>query len=86
MHKIEFSNSAARELEKVYKKDKKLYSRLITAIETLKISPYQGKALKGRLLDDYSLRVGSFRVIYVLHKTKLIVYIIDLGHRRDIYR
>lgn len=86
MHSIEFSNLAARELEKIYSVDRKLYFRLITAIESLKTDPYCGKHLKGRLSGDYSLRVGDYRVIYTVHKNKLIVYIIDLGHRKEIYR
>lgn len=86
MHKIEFSYLAAKLLEKIYKADKKLYSRLITAIEILKTSPYQGKRLKGKLAGDYSLRVSDYRVIYTVCKDKLIVYIIDLGHRKEIYR
>lgn len=86
MHKIEFSNLAAGELEKIYEIDKNLYSRLISAIEALRINPYQGKRLKGKLKGDYSLRVGNYRIVYTIHKDSLIVYIIDIGHRREIYR
>ena len=86
MYKIEFSNLAAKELGKIYKLDKKLYFRLITATEGLKKNPHQGKCLKGKLAGDYSLRVGDYRIIYTVHKDKLVVYIIDLGHRKEIYR
>lgn len=86
MHRIELSNLAAKELEKIHKVDRKLYFRFITAIEELKASPYRGKRLKGKLGGDYSLRVGDYRVVYTVYKDKLIVYIIDLGHRREIYR
>jgi mRNA interferase RelE/StbE len=86
MYRIEFSNLAAKELEKIYKVDRKLYSRFVSTIETLKTAPYQGKHLKGKLAADYSLRVGDYRVIYTIHKEKVTIYIIDLGHRRDIYR
>jgi mRNA interferase RelE/StbE len=86
MYRIEFANLAAKELEKIYKIEKKLYSRLVVAIETLKSNPYQGKSLKGKFLGDYSLRVGGYRIIYTIHKNILVVYIIDLGHRREIYR
>lgn len=86
MFKIEFSNTAARELEKIAKIDAKLYSRLIAAVEILKTDPYKGNALKGKLLGSYSLRVGSYRVIYVIHKDRLIIYIIDAGQRKEIYR
>lgn len=86
MYKIEFSHLAARELEKVFRADKKLYARFITVIETLSIDPFQGKRLKGKLSGDYSLRVGDYRVIYTIYRDRLIVYIIDLGHRKDIYK
>jgi mRNA interferase RelE/StbE len=85
-YNIKFSNLAATELGKIYKKDKKLYFHLINAIETLKFYPYQGKKLKGVLKGDYSLRVGNYRIIYTIYKDKFMVYIIDLGHRKEIYR
>ena len=86
MYKIEFSHLAAKELEKIYKVDRKLYTCFITAIKTLKANPYQGKRLKGKLVGDYSLHIGDHRVIYTVFKDKLTIYIIDLGHRREIYR
>jgi mRNA interferase RelE/StbE len=86
MHKIEFSNLAGKELEKIYRSDRKLYSRFISAIEPLQADPFQGKSLKGRLKGDYSLRIGVYRIIYTVYKNKLIVYIIDLGHRKEIYK
>lgn len=86
MYRIEFSQLAAKELEKIYKIDRKLYFRLITASESLMKNPHQGKSLKGRLLGDYSLRVGDYRIIYTIRRDILVVYIIDLGHRREIYR
>lgn len=86
MYKIEFSNLAAKELEKIYKLDKRLYFRLITVTESLKKNPHQGKCLKGKLAGDYSLRVGNYRIIYTVHKDILVIYIIDLGYRKEIYR
>jgi len=86
MYRIELSKLAAKELERIYKLDRKLYFRLITAIQVLEVNPYQGKRLKGRLRGDYSLRVGDYRIIYTVYKNRLIVYIIDLGHRKAIYK
>ncbi|HAH20130.1 MAG: hypothetical protein A2Y00_01375 [Omnitrophica WOR_2 bacterium GWF2_43_52] len=86
MHKIEFSELAAKELERIYRSDRRLYSRFITGVESLKEHPYQGKRLKGRLKGDFSLRMGDYRIIYTVQKDKLVVYIIDLGHRKEIYR
>ena len=86
MYKIEFSGLAAKELGKIFRADKKLYARFISVIESLGIDPFQGKRLKGKLSGDYSLRVGDYRVVYTVYKDRLIVYIIDLGHRKDIYK
>jgi len=48
MYKLVFSDVSARILDKVYRSDRTLYSRLIAAIDSLKIDPYQGKKLKGQ--------------------------------------
>lgn len=86
MYSIELSNLAAKELERIYTADHKIYSRLITVVESLRENPYQGKKLKGRLEGSYSVRVGSYRVVYSIYKAKLIIYVIDIGHRREVYR
>lgn len=85
MYKVEFSKNSAKQLQKIFKLDQKLYSRLLNAIESLSLDPFQGKVLKADLQGSYSLRVGTYRIIYSLEHQKLVVYIIDLGHRRDIY-
>ncbi|MBI4433111.1 MAG: type II toxin-antitoxin system RelE/ParE family toxin [Candidatus Omnitrophica bacterium] len=63
-----------------------VYRRISTAFADLEKDPYQGKALKGQLKGRYSYRVGSYRIIYAIHERILTVFIIDVGHRGDIYR
>jgi mRNA interferase RelE/StbE len=41
------------------------------------------KKLKGR--DAYRIRIGDYRVIYEIHDGKLIVTVITIGHRREVY-
>ena len=41
------------------------------------------KKLKGR--DAWRIRIGDYRVIYEIHDGKLIVTVITIGHRRDVY-
>jgi len=86
MYKIELSKNVEKVLTDVFKADRKLYGRLINVIEALSENPFVGKKLKGPLKGDYSLRVGSYRILYSVSNKKLIVYIIDLGHRREIYK
>ena len=59
---------------------------MVHAINDLEVDPYQGKALQGALQGRFSYRVGSYRLIYSISRQRLIVYLIDVGHRRDVYR
>lgn len=43
------------------------------------------KPLKGGLSQLWRYRVGDFRVIYELHDDTLVVLVIRIGHRRDVY-
>ena len=45
-----------------------------------------GKPLKGALAGRYSLRAGSYRIVYRIEAAVLLVLVIDIGHRRDVYR
>ena len=58
---------------------------LLEAIENLSENPRpQGyKKLKGR--TGYRIRVGNYRVIYEIFDEILLIDVIDLGHRKDIY-
>jgi len=42
------------------------------------------KKLKGR--DAYRIRIGDYRAIYEIQDNKLIVTVINFGHRRDVYQ
>ncbi len=46
--------------------------------------PAGAKKLKGR--DSWRIRVGDYRVIYEIHDKVLQIIIIQIGHRRDVYR
>ena len=56
------------------------------AIDSLAEDPYQGKKLKARLAGYLSLRIGSYRLIYRILKDRLLIWVVDLGPRREIYR
>jgi len=61
------------------------YTNIKQAIYNLTENPRpQGyKKLKGR--EGYRIRTGDYRVIYDIFDNKLIVDIITIGHRKDIY-
>lgn len=49
-------------------------------------NPFIGKSLKAELKGLYSYRVGDYRIIYAIMKDKLMIQIIKVMHRREVYR
>jgi mRNA interferase RelE/StbE len=45
-----------------------------------------GKPLRDQLDGRYSARRGEFRVIYEIHEDQVVVRVINVVHRRDVYR
>ena len=84
--RLEFERAAEKSLQWIQEREPALFIRVVEVLEGLRKNPFEGKALKGELLGRYSYRVGSYRIIYRLHRGELIVLILDIGHRRDVYR
>lgn len=83
-YRIEITSDALRALTKI---DKPVRRRIQTAIDRLQADPrpHGAIALTG-LAGAYRIRVGDYRVIYTVADGQLIVLIVDVGHRREIYR
>lgn len=67
--------------------DRKLYRRLREAIDSLAIEPRPhgcSKLSGGK--DIYRVRVGDHRIVYQVVDHRLLVLVVDIGHRREIYR
>lgn len=83
-HTIQFKESALRTLEGL---DKPIRSRIARRIEALADQPRPAdvKVLAGGD-GDLRIRVGDYRIVYRVDGKKLIVLIIRIGHRREVYR
>ena len=68
------------------KADKQNRIRLIEAIDNLLIQPYKGTQLKGDLTGLRRIRIGQYRIIYEIQKDELIILVVRIGHRKEIYR
>ena len=68
-----------------FKLDKKMQERIIKVLERIRIRP---EAHVKKLVGDpgYRLRVGEYRVIIDIIKEKLIILVIKIGHRKNIYK
>ena len=79
---ITLKKQAIKALEKI---NEPYYSNIKDAIYSLADNPRpQGcKKLKGR--DGYRIRVADYRIIYDIFDDVLLIDVINLGHRKDIY-
>jgi mRNA interferase RelE/StbE len=83
-YRIEFAPSARRQFEKLSTQARR---RLAPAIDALEKDsrPPGGKRLAGP--DDlWRLRVGAYRIVYAIEDDRLVVLVVKLGQRRDVYR
>lgn len=82
-YRIELKKSVPKDFELIPRKD---LQRIILAIESLADNPRppQSKKLSG--LEQYRLRQGNYRILYSIKDDLLIVFVVAVGHRKEIYR
>ena len=82
-YKITFKKSVSKDLRKIPKKD---VLRILEAIKALAEDPRpsQSKKLSGQ--EKYRLRQGNYRVLYSIEDDKLIIQVVKIGNRRDVYK
>ena len=71
--------------KQILKLDKKVIPAIKTAIAGLVENPRPYGYLKLKGEDAYRIRVGNYRIIYEIDNGKLIVIIVGVGHRKDVY-
>lgn len=83
-YRILVSRRAKQALQKLQRRDQQ---RINAAITLLADDPRPPKcvALSGEK-SVYRVRVGDFRIIYEVRDSVLIIHVMTLGHRRDVYR
>jgi mRNA interferase RelE/StbE len=83
-YEIELAAGVDKQLRRV-QKDTRL--RLIGAIELLALDPRPpgAKMLRGGERGLWRVRVGDYRVVYTIEDGRLIVLVLRIGHRREVY-
>lgn len=82
-YSIRIKESAAKELALLPVKDRK---RVIRAIDDLKDHPLVGSPLKGDLHGLRRIRAGNYRVLYEVGTAELIILVVRVASRGDVYR
>ncbi len=81
-YRIEVRPAAARALRKL---DPDVRPRIQAAIALLAEDPRPPSSRRLRGRDGYRVRVGAYRVVYTVTDDVLLVVVVSLGHRRDVY-
>ena len=83
-YRIELSPAAVRQLRKL---DRVAQRRVQAAIELLATGPRPGgaKMLVGGD-GEWRVRTGDYRIVYEIHDGVLLILVVAVGHRRDIYQ
>jgi mRNA interferase RelE/StbE len=84
VHRLEITRKAQRQLDRL---PNQTALRVKAAIQQLTNDPRPPGAVKmADMQGGWRIRVGDYRVVYEIHDDRLVVLIIRVGHRRDVYR
>ncbi len=83
-YKIEWKNSAYKELQKL---PRTMITRVVAAVSELSNEPFP-HGVKKLVSSEFSyrIRVGNYRVVYEVLENRLIVEIVRVRHRKDVYK
>ncbi|HKZ39714.1 MAG TPA: type II toxin-antitoxin system RelE/ParE family toxin [Candidatus Hodarchaeales archaeon] len=81
MYSIVFSDSAQKQL---FKLEKALQERIIRTLERIRVRP---ESFVTKLVNDpaYKLRVGDYRVLLDIDQQEILILVIEIGHRKNVY-
>ena len=83
LYKIVFAKRVRKDFSKIPERDA---TRLLSAIKLLAADPLppHSKKLKGEEL--FRIRIGNYRVIYSIEDDRMIVSVVKVGHRKNVYK
>jgi mRNA interferase RelE/StbE len=78
-----FKQSVAKDLRSIPVKD---VARILNRIEGLKVNPRPPGVEKLSGQEKYRVRQGVYRIIYEIKNLELIIIVVKIGHRREVYK
>jgi mRNA interferase RelE/StbE len=80
---LRFKPSVAKDLRGIPRADVR---RILARIESLRDEPRPPGSEKLSAQERYRVRQGQYRIVYTVADSELIVEVVKVGHRRDVYR
>lgn len=86
-YSVSYSKQAQKQIKKLDNYTRIMIIRWIEKNLVGSINPREnGKALKGKLGDYWRYRVGDYRIISKIEDDELIIFVVEIGHRREVYK
>ena len=86
MYELHFLGNAQKELKKLDSvAQKTIKEKLLLLIENPDILKNNIKALKGEYKGKFRLRIKQYRVVFQVRDNELIIIVIRIGHRKEVY-
>ena len=82
-YKIFFRKSVWKDFASIPKKE---FNRLFEKIESLAENPRPSGSQKLSIQEHFRIRHGRYRIIYSIQDEELTVWVVKVGHRKDVYR
>lgn len=82
-YKLLFKESVYKDLKVLSRSDLK---RILSKIEELAQNPRPAGSQELSGLELFRVRQGKYRIVYSIQDRELVVHVIKVGHRRDVYR
>lgn len=82
-YRLELKRSAVKEIESLPRKE---IITILDKIRELANDPKPADARKLSGQEKYRVRCGNYRILYLIEDDVLVVYIVKVGHRKDVYR
>ena len=83
VYSVFLKDSVRRDLDSIQKND---LQRIMERIGALAENPRPVGCEKLSGLEKYRIRQGNYRIIYSIQDTQLTVWVVKVGHRREVYR
>lgn len=87
MWKLEFSKKAIKQLSKLDTQDQKITMAWLSKnIDGCSNPRSRGRALKANLSGLWRYRIGDYRVLCDIQDERLVVFAVEVAHRREVYK
>ena len=85
-YQVELTTQASRDLRKIRRSDRNTFERITEALQALSANPFPAGCVRLTGYDDFRIRVGGFRIIYSVQQKVVLVEVLRIAPRGEVYK